>query len=161
MPSVIPANVVIVTFVASVESTAILSTATTALVAVFVTTKSVFLSSFVFPRTTASIVFAVFWVTDSRIAFFTVTFVSPVRVFVPHTNVVVIVASPALTPVTSPVVSSTVAISVLSDEYVTVAVVGHDCVAFTSTLDPTGTIAASAAVRLGSLTLTLQVYFFV
>ena len=72
-----------------------------------------------------------------------------------------IVASPALTPVTSPVASSTVAISVLSDEYVTVAVVGHDCVAFALTLSPTATIVASAAARLGSLTLTLQVYFFV
>ena len=102
--SVMSANVSIVTFVASVLSTVTVLTATTLLLAVLATLKSAALRSAVFPVTTVSIVLAFVCFTASRTQFLTVTFT--VAGASAYLEEAVIVASPALAAVTTPLAST-------------------------------------------------------
>ena len=141
------ANVSIVTLEASALSTVIDLTAFTMLVEVFVTTTSEALISDVLPVIVAEIVFLLACLTSLRIT--SLTSISTVFVVLPA--LAVIVTLPALTPVTSPVVASTVAIASSLDENVTFVEAGLT-VALTVSFAPTATSLAAFNVRDGFLT---------
>ena len=91
-----------VTFVASFASTLMSVTATVAFVSIPVTTKSAFLRFLVLPFTIATTLFASVGVTESKITFFTSTSLVVSAESLPTVILAVIVALPALTPVTVP-----------------------------------------------------------
>ena len=101
-PSVNPANVVNVTFVASLLSTDTDLTGTITLFSVFLTVISEALISFVAPVIDVSKVSALVCATDLRTYFFTSTSLVVSAESLPTVILAVIVALPALTPVTVP-----------------------------------------------------------